>query len=86
MVFHRTWERRIPRAEAVARINRAYAGQEFGPHPDLMRHELPEYWAYGLYFKPNAGRLPDDGLATDLSAWEVRPAPPAGSPAWTLEA
>ncbi|PBC96987.1 hypothetical protein SAMN05446589_3595 [Streptomyces sp. OV198] len=86
MVFHRTWERRIPRAEAVARTNRAYAGQEFGPHPDLMRHELPEYWAYGLYFNPNAGRLPDDDLDTDLSAGEVRPAPPADSPAWTLEA
>ncbi|MFE4989835.1 hypothetical protein ACFRH4_00550 [Streptomyces mirabilis] len=51
-----------------------------------MCHELPEYWAYGLYFKSNAGRLPDDGLDTDLSAWEVRPAPPAGPPAWTLEA
>ncbi|MER5539796.1 hypothetical protein [Streptomyces mirabilis] len=76
----------IPRAEAVARINGAYAGQEFGPCPDLMCHELPEYWGYGLYFKPNAGRLPDDDPDTDLSAWEVRPAPPAGSPAWTLEA
>jgi hypothetical protein len=51
-----------------------------------MRHELPEYWAYGLYFNPNAGRLPDDDLDTDLSAGEVRPAPPADSPAWTLEA
>ncbi|MER5901934.1 hypothetical protein ABT150_17875 [Streptomyces mirabilis] len=51
-----------------------------------MCPELPEYWAYVLYFKPNAGRLPDDDPDTDLSAWEVRPAPPAGSPAWTLEA
>ncbi|WP_217568276.1 hypothetical protein [Streptomyces sp. GbtcB7] len=76
----------IPRAEAVARINRAYAGQEFGLYPDLMCHELPEYWAYGLYFKPNTGRLPDDDPDTDQSVWEVRPAPPAGSPAWTLEA
>ncbi|MFF4726180.1 hypothetical protein ACFY3M_12655 [Streptomyces mirabilis] len=76
----------IPRAEAVARINRAYAGQEFGPYPDPMCHELPEYRAYGLYFKPNAGRLPDDDPDADLSVWEVRPAPPTGSPAWTLEA
>ncbi|MFF3583247.1 hypothetical protein [Streptomyces mirabilis] len=51
-----------------------------------MCPELPEYWAYVLYFKPDAGRLPDDDLDTDLSAREVRPAPPAGSPAWTLEA
>lgn len=51
-----------------------------------MCHELPEYWAHGLYFKPHAGRLPDDDPDADLSAWEVRPAPPTGSPAWTLEA
>ncbi|MER7686094.1 hypothetical protein [Streptomyces sp. NPDC097610] len=51
-----------------------------------MCHELPEYWTYGLYFKPHAGRLPDDDPDTDLSVREVRPAPPAGSPAWTLEA
>lgn len=86
MVFHRTWERRIPRAEAGARVNRAYVGQEFEPHPDPMCHELPEFWAYVLHFKPNVGRLPDGDLDTDLSAWEVRPAPPAGSPAWALEA
>jgi hypothetical protein len=76
----------IPRADSVARVNRAYAGQEFGPYPDLMCHELPEYRAYGLYFKPNAGRLPDDDPDTDLSVWEIRPAPPATSPAWSREA
>jgi hypothetical protein len=48
----------ISRGEAVARINRAYGGRKFGPYPDLMCHELPEYWGNGLYFKPNAGRLP----------------------------
>ncbi|WP_369248471.1 hypothetical protein [Streptomyces sp. R41] len=76
----------ISRAEAVARINRAYEGRKFAPYPDLMCHELPEYWGYGLYFKPNAGRLPDDDPDTDLSVWEVRPAPPRHSPVWTLEA
>lgn len=75
----------ISRAEAVARINRAYEGQKFAPYPDLMCHELPEYWGYGLYFKPSAGRLPDDDPDTDLSVWEVRPAPPRHSPVWTLE-
>ncbi|MHA5050162.1 hypothetical protein [Streptomyces sp. SD15] len=76
----------IARAEAVARINRAYSGREFARYPDLMCHELPEYWAYGLYFKPNACRLPDDDPDTDLSMREVRPAPPDGSAAWTREA
>ncbi|WP_406172660.1 hypothetical protein [Streptomyces sp. NBC_00996] len=76
----------ISRAEAVARINWAYQGRKFGPYPDLMCHELPEYWDYGLYFKPNAGRLPDDDRDTGLCVWEVRPAPHRHSPAWTLEA
>ncbi|MFF7596392.1 hypothetical protein [Streptomyces mirabilis] len=51
-----------------------------------MCHELPGYWAYGLYFKPHAGRLPDDDPGTNLPVREVRPAPLTGSPAWTLEA
>ncbi|WP_329365483.1 hypothetical protein [Streptomyces sp. NBC_01483] len=50
-----------------------------------MCHELPEYWARGLYFKPHTGRLPGGHPDTDLSVREVRPAPPAGSPARTLE-
>jgi hypothetical protein len=74
----------ISRAEAVARINGAYAEREFAPYPDLICHELPEYWGYGLYFRPNAGRLPDDDPDTDLSVWEVRPAPARGSAAWTV--
>jgi hypothetical protein len=73
----------ISRAEAVARINAAYEGAEIEPYPDLMCHELPEYWAYGLYFKSENGRLPYGGPDEDLSEWEVRPAPPRGSRFWT---
>lgn len=76
----------ISRAEAVARVNRAYQGRKFEPYPDLMCHELPEYRGYGLYFKPNAGRLPDDDPDTDLSVCDVRPAPPRHPPVWTLQA
>lgn len=68
----------------MTRINGAYVGQEFEPHPDVMCHELPEYWACGLYFKPHTGRLPDDHPHTDLSVWEVHPAPPAGPSDRTL--
>ncbi|MFE6163321.1 hypothetical protein ACFQ7F_30910 [Streptomyces sp. NPDC056486] len=79
----------ISRAEAVARVNERYGGVEISPYPDLMCHELPEYWAYGLYYRRNAdGRLPtgdeeaDAGI--DFTALERRPAPPKDSPAWTL--
>ncbi|MFJ6571559.1 hypothetical protein ACIQNU_29545 [Streptomyces sp. NPDC091292] len=79
----------ISRAEAVARINERYGEIEISPFPDLMGHEMPEFWAYGLYYRPDArGRLPsgDAGADEDIaeSALEVRPPPPTDSPAWTL--
>ncbi|MBD0839095.1 hypothetical protein [Streptomyces sp. TRM68416] len=80
----------ISRAEAVARINERYRDSEISSYPDLMCHELPEYWAYGLYYCPDdSGRLPtgdeDDDESIDFSALKVRPAPVPGSPAWTIK-
>ncbi|CAM5653913.1 hypothetical protein [Streptomyces fumanus] len=74
----------ISRAEAVARINAAYEGADIDPYPDIMCHEEPEYWAYGLYFLPKDGRLPHGDSVEDLSEWEIRPAPPQDSHVWTL--
>ncbi|MFF2844829.1 hypothetical protein ACFVT5_00665 [Streptomyces sp. NPDC058001] len=79
----------VSHAEAVARINERYGDTEIGPYPDVMGHEMPEFWAYGLYYRPDAqGRLPsgdeDADADIDESALEVRPAPPADSSAWTL--
>ncbi|MFD4598965.1 hypothetical protein ACFWPQ_13120 [Streptomyces sp. NPDC058464] len=80
-------------AEAVARINERYHEAEISAYPDLMCHEFPEYWSYGLYYYPDAsGRLPTgddadddaDDQGFDLSALRVRPAPVEGSPCWTL--
>lgn len=73
----------MSRAEAVARINAAYEGADIDPYPDIMCHEEPEYWAYGLYFLPKDGRVPR-GDHEDLAHWEKRPAPPRNSHAWTL--
>ncbi|MFJ9713500.1 hypothetical protein [Streptomyces sp. NPDC101234] len=79
----------ISRAEAVARINERYHDTEISAYPDLMCHEFPEYWSYGLYYYPNeSGRLPtgdgeeDDGF--DLPALRIRPAPLKDSRYWTL--
>lgn len=74
----------MSRAEAVARINAAYEGADIAPHPDLMCHEGPDCWAYGLSFRPKEGRVPHSGSTEDLSQWGMRPAPPKSSHAWTL--
>ncbi|MBQ0848503.1 hypothetical protein J8N05_09805 [Streptomyces sp. BH-SS-21] len=79
----------ISRAEAVARINERYGGTEMSPYPDLMCHELPEFWAYGPYYYPDdAGRLPTGDASADVgidvTRLRIRPRPPEDSPAWTL--
>ncbi|MFD0305364.1 hypothetical protein [Streptomyces sp. NPDC127119] len=81
----------ISRAEAVARINERYGGTEIAPYPDLLCHELPEFWAYSPYYYPDdAGRLPtgdagaDADAGIDVTRLRIRPRPPEGSPAWTL--
>ncbi|GAA1951222.1 hypothetical protein [Kitasatospora viridis] len=70
----------IDRAEAVARINDAWAEVEFEPYPDLVCHEPPGYWALELYYDEVRSWSP----LADRSDWEARPLPPAHSPAWTL--
>lgn len=78
----------ISRAEAVARVNERYGDEEFSPYPDLMCHEMPEYWAYPLYLKPRGDGRPlpsgDEDEDVDLSDFETLPAPPKDSPSWTL--
>ncbi|MFH9062189.1 hypothetical protein ACH4GM_13345 [Streptomyces coeruleorubidus] len=80
----------ISRAEAVARINAAYGTRQWvALDLQLMGHELPEYWAYAVYYAPDSRhRLPiGDPTADadiDFSTHPVRPAPPKDSPFWTL--
>ncbi|TLS45928.1 hypothetical protein FE633_12280 [Streptomyces montanus] len=80
----------VSRAEAVARINERYAGEDIsGMNQDFMCHEMPEFWAYHLYFKPTQDARPlpsgDPNVDGDLSEWEIRPLPPKDSPVWTLQ-
>ncbi|MFI6446125.1 hypothetical protein [Kitasatospora sp. NPDC050543] len=71
----------ISRAEALAQINDRWGGLGFDPYPDLVCHESPEYWAYGIYYED---RVPYWRADEDRSRWRVVPPPPAGSPCWTL--
>lgn len=79
----------ISRAEAVARINDRYGGLRISPYPDLMCHEMPEYWALAVYYAPDAqDRLPTGDPTADadidFTRLPVHPAPPKDSPCWTL--
>lgn len=69
----------IDRAEAVARINHAWGSLGFDPYPDLVCHESPEHWAYGMYY----GDVPYWDEGADRSRWTVRPLPPVDSSGWT---
>ncbi|MEU0645673.1 hypothetical protein [Streptomyces umbrinus] len=77
----------ISRAEAVARINERYGSLEISPYPDLMCHELPEFWAYGAYYHyaEAEGRLPMGDADIDFTKLPIRPLPPKDSPVWTLK-
>ncbi|GAA2949716.1 MULTISPECIES: hypothetical protein [Streptomyces] len=81
----------VPRAEAVARVNATYGTREWvALDLQLMGHELPEYWAYGLYYgQDGRGRTPvgDPVVDADIdfTTLPVRPAPPKDSPFWTVE-
>jgi hypothetical protein len=66
----------IPRAEAVARINRHWRGQTFDERNDLVLHASPDYWALVIYFE----EVFEDGQLRRVA----RPAPPPGSERWTL--
>lgn len=80
----------ISRAEAVARINERYGQKEMSVlEQNLMTHEFPEFWAYGVYYLPDDEyRLPtgdaDADAGIDFEQLPVRPAPPRDSPVWTL--
>ncbi|MEV7215031.1 hypothetical protein AB0O31_18305 [Kitasatospora cineracea] len=66
-------------------VNRAWGGRKIAPYPDLLCHEDPEYWAYGLYYDDADGdEVPYWDPDTDRSTWTVNSAPPDGDPAWTL--
>ncbi|MGW7383478.1 hypothetical protein [Streptomyces sp. NPDC054794] len=80
----------IGRAEAVARINQAFGDEDAPPEDhEIMGHEFPEFWAYGAYYlADDQGRLPigdpDVDAYIDFAKLPIRPAPPKGSPCWTL--
>ncbi|MEW2807688.1 hypothetical protein AB0929_11320 [Streptomyces massasporeus] len=77
----------VPRAEAVARVNAAYGTRQWvSLDLQLMGHELPEYWAYGLYYGQDArGRSPVADADIAFATLPVRPAPPRDSPFWTVQ-
>ncbi|MFY1634134.1 hypothetical protein ACN27F_12770 [Solwaraspora sp. WMMB335] len=69
----------ISRAEAVARINEQWHGQDFSGDDEIVLHEDRRYWAMIIYF----GEVPDWSDDADRSDWVPRPAPSRQSGHWT---
>ncbi|MEU6661568.1 hypothetical protein [Streptomyces sp. NPDC046821] len=71
----------IVRAEAVARVNVQWDGQDLSVEDDLILHEDERYWAFTIYY---GGHVPDWSPGADRAAW-VPVAPPApDSRFWTV--
>jgi hypothetical protein len=65
----------IPKAEAVARINRHWRGHKFRPD-DIVQHGLPAYWAEQIYYREVFGagrvdRIPRPPPDRDSGCWTV---------------
>jgi len=70
----------ISRAEAIARINAQWDGQEF-LEGDIILHEDEYYWALFIYYD---GAVPDWRPDADRSGWTPRAAPELGTDYWTV--
>ena len=68
-------------AEAVARINQQWQGQDLSGDDEIVLHEDGYFWALSIYF---GGNVPDWSPDADRSNWMPKPAPPRDSPCWTL--
>jgi hypothetical protein len=71
----------ISYAEAVARVNAQWEGQDFLETSNIVLHEDEYYWALFVYFD---GNVPDWRRDADRSTWEAKAAPPHDSEFWTI--
>ncbi|WBO63655.1 hypothetical protein [Streptomyces camelliae] len=71
----------ISRAEAVARINEQWHGQDLSDEDSLILHEEEHYWAFVIHY---GGNVPDWSPGADRSTWAPKPPPAAGSGFWTV--
>ena len=71
----------ISKAEAVARINAQWEGQEFLERSDIVLHEDSYYWSLFIYY---GGDVPDWSPEADRSSWIVKSVPPRDSEFWTI--
>ncbi|MCE3035751.1 MULTISPECIES: hypothetical protein [unclassified Streptomyces] len=71
----------ITRAEAVARINAHWHGQDLSDEDCLVPHEDERFWAFVIYYGRN---VPDWSPGADRSGWVPTEPPAAGSEYWTV--
>ncbi|QDY78217.1 hypothetical protein [Streptomyces qinzhouensis] len=73
----------VSRAEAVARINEQWHGQDLSDEDSLILHEEESYWAFVIYY---GGKVPDWSPGADRTTWVPKPPPAADSGFWTVPA
>ena len=71
----------ISRAEAIARINEQWHGQDLSSEEEVILHEDEYYWALFIYY---GGDVRDWSQGADRSAWNPRPTPAPDSGYWTV--
>ena len=72
----------LARAEAVARINEQWQGQDLSSDDEVILHEDEYYWALWIYY---GGKVSDWSPEADRSAWVPRAAPSKESGCWTIK-
>ena len=72
----------ISRAEAVARINEQWHGQDLSDEDDIILHEDERFWAFTIYY----GDVPDWTPEADRTSWLPKAPPAPGSVFWTVPA
>jgi hypothetical protein len=73
-------EFKVTRAEAIARINEQWCGQDLSGEDCLILHEEESYWAFVVYY---GGNVPDWSPNADRTAWLPKPPPVSDSGLWT---
>lgn len=71
----------ISRAEAIARINEQWHGQDLTAGDEIILHEDEQYWALFIYFGPDIQDWRPEG---DRVGWHPRPMPAPDSGYWTV--
>ncbi|GAA2316368.1 hypothetical protein OKJ48_02825 [Streptomyces kunmingensis] len=70
----------VSRAEAVARVNRQWHGQDLSDEDDIILHEEERFWALTIYYED----VPAWSTEADRASWVPKAPPAPDSVYWTV--